>query len=91
MFYILSLSVLQCTFIYNPYIGNSPRDPMARKMRLRRRKDSTQDDQAKQVLKGMSDVAQEKNKSIQVRQYVWFELVVCVNVLYYNSEKNNEQ
>lgn len=40
---------------------------MARKMRLRRRKDSTQDDQAKQVLKGMSDVAQEKNKSIQVR------------------------
>ncbi|KAM9494572.1 protein flightless-1 homolog [Clarias gariepinus] len=45
--------------------GNSPRDTMARKMRLRRRKDSTQDDQAKQVLKGMSDVAQEKNKSIQ--------------------------
>uniref|UniRef100_A0A452THK1 FLII actin remodeling protein n=1 Tax=Ursus maritimus TaxID=29073 RepID=A0A452THK1_URSMA len=31
-------------------------------MRLRRRKDSAQDDQAKQVLKGMSDVAQEKNK-----------------------------
>ncbi|XP_016136386.1 protein flightless-1 homolog [Sinocyclocheilus grahami] len=45
--------------------GNSPRDHMARKMRLRRRKDSTQDDQAKQVLKGMSDVAQEKNKSIE--------------------------
>uniref|UniRef100_A0A3B1JZJ3 Protein flightless-1 homolog n=1 Tax=Astyanax mexicanus TaxID=7994 RepID=A0A3B1JZJ3_ASTMX len=45
--------------------GNSPRDPMARKMRLRRRKDSAQDDQAKQVLKGMSDVAQEKNKSIE--------------------------
>uniref|UniRef100_A0A4W4EF97 Protein flightless-1 homolog n=1 Tax=Electrophorus electricus TaxID=8005 RepID=A0A4W4EF97_ELEEL len=45
--------------------GNSPRDPMARKMRLRRRKDSTQDDQAKQVLKGMSDVAQEKNKSME--------------------------
>ncbi|CAL8305854.1 unnamed protein product [Merluccius merluccius] len=40
--------------------GASPRDPMARKMRLRRRKDSAQDDQAKQVLKGMSDVAQEK-------------------------------
>uniref|UniRef100_A0A8B9LCZ8 Protein flightless-1 homolog n=1 Tax=Astyanax mexicanus TaxID=7994 RepID=A0A8B9LCZ8_ASTMX len=46
-------------------VGNSPRDPMARKMRLRRRKDSAQDDQAKQVLKGMSDVAQEKNKSIE--------------------------
>lgn len=41
---------------------------MARKMRLRRRKDSAQDDQAKQVLKGMSDVAQEKNKSIEVRE-----------------------
>lgn len=39
---------------------------MARKMRLRRRKDSTQDDQAKQVLKGMSDVAQEKNKKLEV-------------------------
>lgn len=36
-------------------------------MRLRRRKDSAQDDQAKQVLKGMSDVAQEKNKKIEVR------------------------
>lgn len=35
-------------------------------MRLRRRKDSAQDDQAKQVLKGMSDVAQEKNKKIEV-------------------------
>uniref|UniRef100_A0AAZ3PVN5 Gelsolin-like domain-containing protein n=2 Tax=Oncorhynchus tshawytscha TaxID=74940 RepID=A0AAZ3PVN5_ONCTS len=42
--------------------GASPRDPLARKMRLRRRKDSSQDDQAKQVLKGMSDVTQEKNK-----------------------------
>uniref|UniRef100_A0A2I3GC84 FLII actin remodeling protein n=1 Tax=Nomascus leucogenys TaxID=61853 RepID=A0A2I3GC84_NOMLE len=42
--------------------GSGPKDPMARKMRLRRRKDSAQDDQAKQVLKGMSDVAQEKNK-----------------------------
>jgi len=41
---------------------------MARKMRLRRRKDSAQDDQAKQVLKGMSDVAQEKSKSIEVRE-----------------------
>uniref|UniRef100_A0A8C4DQ51 Protein flightless-1 homolog n=1 Tax=Dicentrarchus labrax TaxID=13489 RepID=A0A8C4DQ51_DICLA len=39
---------------------SSPRDPLARKMRLRRRKDCSQDDQAKQVLKGMSDVAQEK-------------------------------
>uniref|UniRef100_A0A4W6CIA7 Protein flightless-1 homolog n=1 Tax=Lates calcarifer TaxID=8187 RepID=A0A4W6CIA7_LATCA len=35
-------------------------DHLARKMRLRRRKDCSQDDQAKQVLKGMSDVAQEK-------------------------------
>ncbi|XP_040830440.1 protein flightless-1 homolog isoform X3 [Ochotona curzoniae] len=42
--------------------GSGPKDPLARKMRLRRRKDSAQDDQAKQVLKGMSDVAQEKNK-----------------------------
>uniref|UniRef100_A0A665WSH1 FLII actin remodeling protein n=1 Tax=Echeneis naucrates TaxID=173247 RepID=A0A665WSH1_ECHNA len=40
--------------------GTSPRDHLARKMRLRRRKDCSQDDQAKQVLKGMSDVAQEK-------------------------------
>lgn len=46
--------------------GSSTKDPLARKMRLRRRKDSTQDDQAKQVLKGMSDVAQEKNKKIEV-------------------------
>lgn len=38
---------------------------MARKMRLRRRKDCSQDDQAKQVLKGMSDVAQEK-KNLEV-------------------------
>lgn len=37
-------------------------------MRLRRRKDSAQDDQAKQVLKGMSDVAQEKNKKQEVSQ-----------------------
>lgn len=43
------------------FAGASPRDPLARKMRLRRRKDSSQDDQAKQVLKGMSDVAQERN------------------------------
>lgn len=69
--------MLQYIFEYNPCVGNSPRDPMARKMRLRRRKDSTQDDQAKQVLKGMSDVAQEKNKSVQVRQYVWFEFKNC--------------
>lgn len=44
--------------------GASPRDPQARKMRLRRRKDSSQDDQAKQVLKGMSDVAQGKNMEV---------------------------
>lgn len=37
-------------------------------MRLRRRKDSAQDDQAKQVLKGMSDVAQEKNRTQEVIQ-----------------------
>ncbi|XP_029413961.1 protein flightless-1 homolog isoform X4 [Nannospalax galili] len=43
-------------------VGSGAKDPLARKMRLRRRKDSAQDDQAKQVLKGMSDVAQEKNK-----------------------------
>ncbi|ERE67713.1 putative protein flightless-1 like protein [Cricetulus griseus] len=43
-------------------VGSGSKDPLARKMRLRRRKDSAQDDQAKQVLKGMSDVAQEKNK-----------------------------
>lgn len=59
--------MLSC-FYNNFSLGNSPRDPMARKMRLRRRKDSSQDDQAKQVLKGMSDVAQEKNKSIEVRK-----------------------
>ena len=47
--------------------GASPRDPLARKMRLRRRKDCSQDDQAKQVLKGMSDVAQEK-KNMEVRE-----------------------
>uniref|UniRef100_A0A8D0GFE8 FLII actin remodeling protein n=1 Tax=Sphenodon punctatus TaxID=8508 RepID=A0A8D0GFE8_SPHPU len=45
--------------------GSSTKDPMARKLRLRRRKDSTQDDQAKQVLKGMSDVAEEKNKKLE--------------------------
>ncbi|TFK10430.1 Protein flightless-1-like protein [Platysternon megacephalum] len=46
--------------------GSSTKDPTARKMRLRRRKDSAaQDDQAKQVLKGMSDVAQEKNKKLE--------------------------
>uniref|UniRef100_A0A4W3HVY4 FLII actin remodeling protein n=1 Tax=Callorhinchus milii TaxID=7868 RepID=A0A4W3HVY4_CALMI len=46
--------------------ASGARDPVARKMRLRRRKDSSQDDQAKQVLKGMSDVAEEKNKNPQV-------------------------
>ncbi|KFV77822.1 Protein flightless-1, partial [Struthio camelus australis] len=45
--------------------GSGTKDPLARKMRLRRRKDSAQDDQAKQVLKGMSDVAQEKNKKLE--------------------------
>ncbi|KAE8578859.1 hypothetical protein XENTR_v10023801 [Xenopus tropicalis] len=45
--------------------GSATKDPSARKMRLRRRKDTSQDDQAKQVLKGMSDVAEEKNKKIQ--------------------------
>lgn len=45
--------------------GSSPRDHLARKLRLRRRKDCSQDDQAKQVLKGMSDVAQEK-KNLEV-------------------------
>lgn len=49
--------------------GASPRDPLARKMRLRRRKDCSQDDQAKQVLKGMSDVAQEK-KNLEVRKKI---------------------
>ncbi len=69
-------------FVY--YAGNSPRDHMARKMRLRRRKDSAQDDQAKQVLKGMSDVTQEKNKSIEVReqQSSWWSLynATCPNI-----------
>lgn len=37
-------------------------------MRLRRRKDTAQDVQAKQVLKGMSDIAQEKNKNQEVSQ-----------------------
>ncbi|OCT61761.1 hypothetical protein XELAEV_18047790mg [Xenopus laevis] len=45
--------------------GSATKDPSARKMRLRRRKDTSQDDQAKQVLKGMSDVAEEKNKKTQ--------------------------
>lgn len=55
-----------CLFL--PKAGSGPKDPLARKMRLRRRKDSAQDDQAKQVLKGMSDVAQEKNKKQEVSQ-----------------------
>ncbi|KAM8962259.1 LOW QUALITY PROTEIN: protein flightless-1 homolog [Pelodytes ibericus] len=45
--------------------GSGTRDSSARKMRLRRRKDTTQDDQATQVLKGMSDVTEEKNKKTQ--------------------------
>ena len=49
-----------------PSAGSGPKDPLARKMRLRTRKDSAQDDQAKQVLKGMSDVAQEKNRKQEV-------------------------
>lgn len=52
--------------------GASPRDHLARKMRLRRRKDCSQDDQAKQVLKGMSDVAQEK-KNMEV----WRKIRAC--------------
>lgn len=60
---------------------------MARKMRLRRRKDSTQDDQAKQVLKGMSDVAQEKNKSIQVRLcVVWVQKMLQKNLQKWNVD-----
>lgn len=51
-----------------PEVGSGSKDPLARKMRLRRRKDSAQDVQAKQVLKGMSDVAQEKNKNQEVSQ-----------------------
>lgn len=51
-----------------PKAGGGSKDPLARKMRLRRRKDSAQDDQAKQVLKGMSDVAQEKNRKQEVSQ-----------------------
>lgn len=46
-------------------VGVSPRDHLARKMRLRKRKECSPDDQAKQVLKGMSDVAQEK-KNMEV-------------------------
>ncbi|KAM3916640.1 protein flightless-1 homolog [Leptodactylus fuscus] len=45
--------------------ASATKDSSARKMRLRRLKDSNKDDQAKQVLKGMSDVAEEKNKKIQ--------------------------
>lgn len=49
-----------------PQAGGGPKDPVARKMRLRRRKDAAQDDQAKQVLKGMSDAAQGKDKKRRV-------------------------
>ena len=59
----LNLSACTCC------LGASPRDPLARKMRLRRRKDCSQDDQAKQVLKGMTDVAQEK-KNMEVRETI---------------------
>lgn len=56
--------------------GASPRDHLARKMRLRRRKDCSQDDQAKQVLKGMSDVAQEKkNLEVRRRRRIFFFLI----------------
>ncbi|XP_061411442.1 protein flightless-1 homolog [Lethenteron reissneri] len=44
--------------------GQPAKDHVARKLRLRRRRDSAQDDQAKQVLKGMSDVAHDKNKTL---------------------------
>lgn len=57
-----------CLKLCHRFLGSTPKDPSARRMRLRRRKDSTQDDQAKQVLKGMSDVTEEKNKKIQVRR-----------------------
>ncbi|XP_061404847.1 protein flightless-1 homolog [Lethenteron reissneri] len=42
--------------------GGSTKDVIARKMRLRRPLDSTEEDQAKQVLQGMTDVAQEKSR-----------------------------
>ncbi|EMP35542.1 Protein flightless-1 like protein [Chelonia mydas] len=48
------------------WAGSGTKDPTARKTRLRRRKASAgQDDQAKQVLKGMSDVVEEKNKKLE--------------------------
>lgn len=49
-------------------------------MRLRRRKDSSQDDQAKQVLKGMSDVAQEK-KNLEVTKKIVVVYVVVLSVM----------
>lgn len=58
---VVSTGLSLCVYVQ----GSSPRDHLARKMRLRRRKDCSQDDQAKQVLKGMSDVAQEK-KNLEV-------------------------
>lgn len=61
------LAQLELSYLSLSEAGGGPKDPLARKMRLRRRKDSAQDDQAKQVLKGMSDVAQEKNKKQEVR------------------------
>uniref|UniRef100_A0A8C4NE01 FLII actin remodeling protein n=1 Tax=Eptatretus burgeri TaxID=7764 RepID=A0A8C4NE01_EPTBU len=41
------------------------RDAVARKLRLRRRTDSAGDDQARQVLKGMTDVALEKSRKME--------------------------
>uniref|UniRef100_A0A8C4R4D1 FLII actin remodeling protein n=1 Tax=Eptatretus burgeri TaxID=7764 RepID=A0A8C4R4D1_EPTBU len=45
--------------------GTPTKDPVARKLRLRRLRDNAPDDQAEQVLKGMSDVAQQKNKKME--------------------------
>lgn len=64
-FVLVSFGFDQLKFVCSRGKGSSPRDHLARKMRLRRRKDCSQDDQAKQVLKGMSDVAQEK-KNLEV-------------------------
>ncbi|XP_076808004.1 protein flightless-1 homolog [Clavelina lepadiformis] len=42
--------------------AHAHKDALARKLRLRRRREQAADSQAQQVLKGMSDVAQEKKK-----------------------------
>lgn len=50
---------------YNFYVLLAPsKDPIARKMRLRRRRGDgdVDNDQARRVLKGMSDVAKDKGK-----------------------------